>query len=401
MMILPNYTPNGGQHPETAAFAAALANQGVIAPHTGAPYSEAMLLGIGGGLGMGYILWEFKQGDLKILVLGMRNNWQYPVKFVEALAGRMNMPVQVLETGGKQRARQNVEAALAAGVPAVVWVDPAQLAYTMLPAEADGCYGHVVTVAGIDAAGHVLVDDRAAELFTVDAAEFAAARARIPSYKNRVVLFGEPGEFDLAEAVMAGLVDCAEHLHKKSDSFSLPAIRKWARLMTDTRNKKAWPVVFADRRGLYSALKSVYEGVSPGGPQGGSLRDLYAAFLNEAAPLVKLPALDEIAYHYKYIGVRWSNLGELALPTEIPALAATKELLARRQATFAALGGDGLDELRAITTELDALDAELADNFPLNDTEIADLFAAMQIELDGIYAAEQEANRLLWERVIG
>ena len=251
MMILPNYTLNGGQHPETAAFTAALANQGVIAPHTGAPYSEAMLLGIGGGLGMGYILWEFKQGDLKILVLGMRNNWQYPVKFVEALGSRMNMPVQVLETGGKQRARQNVESALAAGVPAVAWVDPAQLDYAMLPAEADGCYGHVVTVAGIDAAGHVLVDDRAAELFTVDAAEFAAARARIPSYKNRVVLFGKPGEFDLVEAVMAGLVDCAEHLHKKSDSFSLPAIRKWARLMTDTRNKKAWPVVFADRRGLY------------------------------------------------------------------------------------------------------------------------------------------------------
>ena len=150
-----------------------------------------------------------------------------------------------------------------------------------------------------------------------------------------------------------------------------------------------------------SALKSVYEGVSPGGPQGGSLRDLYAAFLTEAAPLVNMPALDEIAYHYKYIGVRWSNLGEIALPTEVATLAATKELLARRQATFAALGGDGLDELRAITTELDTLDAELADDFPLSDAEIADLFAAMQAELDGIYAAEQEANRLLRERVIG
>ena len=47
------------------------------------------------------------------------------------------------------------------------------------------------------------------------------------------------------------------------------------------------------------------------------------------------------------------------------------------------------------------LDAELGDDFPLSDAEIADLFAAMQAELDGIYAAEQEANRLLRERVIG
>ncbi len=395
-MILPDYQPYGGQHPDTAAYAAALSYQGVTAPHTGQPYSEAMLLGIGGGLGMGYILWEFKAGDRKALVLGMRNNWQYPVKFLTALAQRMAFPVEVLETGGAKRAQANLAGILEQGVPAVAWTDLALMPYMMLPPDLHGCYGHVVTTVGLDDAnGLALIDDRAATLFTVADGDFAQARGRIPSYKNRVARLGRPSEYDLEAAIKAGLADCVANLGRASDSFALPAIRKWARLMTDAEHAKGWPVVFARRRGLYDALKSVYEAVSPGGPQGGSLRDLYAEFLTEAAPIVRRPQLDEIAYHYKYINVRWSNLGELALPTEVPLLARTKELLARRQALYAALGGDGLVERRAINEELDGLDAAVAEEFPLNDREIDALFATLQEELSGIYAAEIEAHRLL------
>jgi hypothetical protein len=395
-MILPNYQPHGGQHPDTAAYAAALSYQGVTAPHTGQPYSEAMLLGIGGGLGMGYILWEFKAGDRKALVLGMRNNWQYPVKFLTALAERMQIPVDVLETGGAKRAQANLVTVLEQGVPPVVWTDLALMPYMMLPPELHGCYGHVVTAVGMDEArGATLIDDRAATLFTVDDGDFARARGRIPSYKNRVARLGRPGEYNLESAILAGLADCVANLGSASDSFALPAIRKWARLMTDAKHAKGWPVVFAGRRGLYDALKSVYEAVSPGGPQGGSLRDLYAEFLTEAAPIVHRPEFNEIAYHYKYINVRWSNLGEMALPTDVPALARTKELLARRQALYAALGGDGLDERRAINEELDGLDAAVAEEFPLNDRDVDALFAALQEELTGIYAAEVEAHRLL------
>ena len=49
-----------------------------------------------------------------------------------------------------------------------------------------------------------------------------------------------------------------EHLSDKSDSFSLPAWRKWARMTTDTRNKKGWPTVFADGRGIGSMRASIY-----------------------------------------------------------------------------------------------------------------------------------------------
>src|SRR3990172_5677944 len=55
------YRMRGGLHPETATLANVLANQGVVSGVTGEPLTEAAILGIGGGLGAGYILWEFKR----------------------------------------------------------------------------------------------------------------------------------------------------------------------------------------------------------------------------------------------------------------------------------------------------------------------------------------------------
>ena len=72
------YQLTGGVHPDTHAIAGVLANRGLLDPHSGRPLSEAMVLGVGGGLGAGYILWEFKAHDLRSLVLGFRNSWQYP-----------------------------------------------------------------------------------------------------------------------------------------------------------------------------------------------------------------------------------------------------------------------------------------------------------------------------------
>ena len=55
-MILSDYQQIGGKHPETAGYANILAYHGVVAPHTDLPFTEEMILGIGGGLGFAYIL---------------------------------------------------------------------------------------------------------------------------------------------------------------------------------------------------------------------------------------------------------------------------------------------------------------------------------------------------------
>ena len=54
--------------------------------------------------------------------------------------------------------------------------------------------------------------------------------------------------------------------------------------MTDERNAKAWPRVFADGEGLFGALSAIHETVDGQvGTSGGHLRELYATSLDAAA----------------------------------------------------------------------------------------------------------------------
>jgi len=276
MPPLPTYTHFGGRHPETAALTNTLAASGVRNPRTGQRYTEAMLLGVGGGLGAGYILWEFNEHKAKVLVLGWRANWQYPQRFMRTAWERLNVGAAERETGSRATALKELQAALDAGTPPVAWVDRAHMPYLQLPEQLKGHIGHLVAVAGLEPDGAVLVDDLAAVPFRVPAVAFADARARIGSFKNRLLL-PQPGDtaaVDLPAAIRAGLSDCADNLESKSDSFSLPTIAKWARMMTDKKNKKGWPNLFPRPRGLYGLLKSVFEGVELTGTGGGGLRGL-------------------------------------------------------------------------------------------------------------------------------
>ena len=111
-------------------------------------------------------------------------------------------------------------------------------------------------------------------------------------------------------AVEDGLRLQVEHLSEKSDSFSLPAWRKWARMTTDTRNKKGWPTVFADGRGVGSLRASIYTNAA----HGAHLRGLYADFLDEAAELLGRDALRDAAAAWREAAARWDPIVDTALP---------------------------------------------------------------------------------------
>jgi hypothetical protein len=236
-----SYRQFGGTHPETAALRNVLAARQIVAPHTGQPFSEAMIFGIGGGLGMGYILWEFQkhrgQHDAKVLVLAFQTNWQYTDRYVEGICQRLRLRFSSSTTGSPRIASQTLHQALARSDPVVAWVDGASMPYLQLPEAMRGHYAHIVAVCGTSA-DDVLVDDLAAQPFAVPADVLAEARARIPSFKNRLLLVEGAGDVDIEGAVAEGMAACAEHLSSDSESFSLAAIRKWAKLMTDKNNRK-------------------------------------------------------------------------------------------------------------------------------------------------------------------
>ena len=134
-MILENYKQFGGIHPETATYTNILASQNVVAPHTKRPYSEAMLFGIAGGIGCGYILWEFKKYDSAILVMGFQNKWNYPEQFFQNLSNRLGVQTEFKATGGKKTAGKHLDEIIENGRAAIAWIDQESLPYFHITAD--------------------------------------------------------------------------------------------------------------------------------------------------------------------------------------------------------------------------------------------------------------------------
>ncbi len=382
-LIAPRRT--GGSHDLTAAVANTLAAQDMLNPHTGQPLSEAMILGIGGGLGAGYILWEFKAYEIAIIVMGFRNRWNYAVDYLTNTCQRLSVKPHFAETTGQKTAQANLEEALAHGVPVITWVDKAHMPHQQLPAWLDGMSSHIVTVYGLDS-GCVLVDDLADDLIEVDLEPFQAGRGRVSSDKNRLLRLEPTGALDLPAAIRAGIDDCIAHLSRDSESFSLPVYQKWAKMMTHTKNKKGWPVVFKDRHGLYSTLGTVYEGIALQCGDGHALRSLYADFLGEAAAVLDHSPLQQASDHYRQAAKAWEGLANSVLASD--PLRESKRLMDQRYALYKARDWAAM---RQVNDQRQALSAEYDHAFPMDDAEVAALFETMQTHLEDIYAAETQA----------
>ena len=384
-MILDTYQVTGGVHPETACIKNILAYHDIKAPHTGQPFSESLLLGIGGGLGASYILWEMEKHSYPSLVLAFRNKSNYAVKYLQNLCNRLGATTQVYETAGKKKATAQLDQVLAAGDPAIVWVDLGGKPYYMHFLQVG-----VAVVYGIDGET-VWVDNLANKPYTLASDLLVEARAKVPSFRNRIMAVESSSQIDLRQAIEDGLQDHITYLGASSTSFALPAIRKWARMMTDSKNAKGWPTVFRGGSGLYGTLRTVYEAIVHIGTGGGGLRDLYADFLEEAALFLCNQDLKTTASLYRDLHIRWRALAHASLPDSVEVFKSTKNMVDRRAAILREQGSEGLEAITPLNDALHNLIGELNPNFPLNESETSALFSDIQSHLSGIYQAEKDA----------
>lgn len=391
------YRLRGGLHPETATLANVLANGRVVSGLTGEPLTEAAILGIGGGVGAGYILWEFKSHDAPILTLGFRNRWQYPSfqHWTAKTLDRLGIEADLHETGGATGAREALDARLDARMPVIAWVDLQSLGTWGRPEAQSGYFGLVVVVFGRDADGSYLVDDRGRHPFRISPTVMAAARGRVGSFKHRIVgLRTTPGPIPadrIRAAMRAGLEDQVRHLRSPSDSFSLPAWRKWSRMMTNDRNAKGWPRVFADGHGLFSSLAALHESVDGQvGPWGGHLRELFAASLDEAAVALDNTALSDAASAWRTVADQWEELADAAVPRDLDGAAEAVEALETLHEAVMA-GESGRSRADAAAETAWTIRERYAEFFPLPPDRIAAILEDLGDRLREIYEAEVDA----------
>jgi len=394
-----------GRHWETGSIHNALAVQGVKAPHTGKPYSEAILLGISGGIAFGYFTFEYK-GYLPHVAMLPRNTFSPFTTILE----RLGIAQDTQRTHKADIAEKNLVNTLESGLYPLVWADqfslhyndpsPADMMWSMLPVLAIETDGKSVTVA-----------DRSSQPFHPSMAELTKARGRVKEDKYRITTLDTPQPARMPAAVHKGICQTISLFTEEPprggrDNFGFAAYEKLAGLLVNTRNKQSWERFFAPGVRMFHALAGspsqpgMYHWVNTWGSSDGADRGLYADFLDEAAQILKKPDLKESSGKFRESHKLWLKFANALLPDEIPMLGESRKLIQKKHDLFVDKGESALPEIKKINVRLRELLKQSETDFPLSSANAAEFRMTLRDIVLKISAVEQQAVDLLQSAIV-
>jgi hypothetical protein len=232
--------------------------------------------------------------------------------------------------------------------------------------------------------------------------ELSKARGRVKEDRFRLITLDAPQPAKLAAAVSKGIYQCLQLFTEKPPrgsvhNFGFAAYQRLADLLENTRNKQSWERFYAPGIRLYHALAGAvgqpgaYSWIQTWGAAPGAERGLYADFLDEAADILKKPALRDPADLFRESYSLWCEFADALLPDHLPLLGESKHLIQRKHDLFIEEGDSALPEIKQINARLNEL-LELSETeFPLSREEAADFRAHLRNILLKISAVEQSA----------
>jgi hypothetical protein len=398
-------TQFNGRHWETGSIHNALALQGVKAPHTGQAYSEALLLGVSGGITFGYFTFEYK-GYLPHVALLTRNTFDPFPTVLE----RLGIAQDVQQTNKAETAEKNLKNTLESGLYPILWADQFSLPYNCLPAD-EPMWGMMPILAVETDGKSVSIADRSSQPLHLTMAELTKARGRVKEDKYRLITLDAPQPTKLAGAVHKGIWQAISLFTEKPpkgsrDNFGFAAYEKLAEMLVNTRNKHSWERFFAPGIRMYHALAGspaqpgAYHWVNTWGSSDGADRGLYADFLLEAAQILQKPSIKESAEQFRESHKLWLAFADALLPDDIPLLGESKKLIQRKHKLFIEKGDTAQSEIEQIHSRLNALLSQSEKDFPLSNVQAADLRANLRDILLRICAVERQGIDLLQNAIL-
>lgn len=396
MPVLRDYRHFSGRHYETGAVHNILAYQGRAAPHTGAPLSEALLLGVSGGIAFGYFTFEYKGYDPQVALL-TRNTFDP----LETLLNRLGIARDVLQTASAETAYENLVNVLEGGHPALVWLDKMSLPYTVVPYDERNWMTGPVVVYGVDG-DTAYVADRSAQPLTVTREALDRARGRVKKDRFRILVLDTPQMDKLSTAVHEGIWQCIRLYTEapprgRKESFGLAGLAYWAEMLTNTRNRQSWARYFPPGRRMLAALAGgpaqpgAWDWIKTWGTADGAERGVYADFLDEAAGLLGEPRLEDVAVRFREAAAVWNGLAQAMLPDTVSPLGEIRALKAHKHHLFIEQGDAALDEIREVNAQLELLRATASEAFPLDEAEAAAFREALAERVRQILTIERDA----------
>jgi hypothetical protein len=386
--LVPGYPAfGGGSHRESVLLAHLLEQAGHVAPHTGQPYSEAMVCGLAGGIGFMYALFEYR-GVPPILTIVAQH---HPDPWAPAALNRLGVGF--------------VEEHSASARPALSklyqWLDRGRAVYCtvaghLLPGQASSTAGpHPVVVAGYEGST-VWLDDQASTPTAIAEDRFVASWSAHPKGRHHRLIVGEPtGSVDLPRAIRAAIATTVSHLtgpvlgHSFDVNFGFSGLAKLSAQLRDGR-KAGWGHRFAGAGALAFALRRLYECLELQYTAPGATRALYAEFLDEAAGVLDDAALARAAVRFRESGQAFSAVAARAAEV-LDRFGPYADLVEQRM--FAQLTGCGDDaQIEELSARIEAIGPGALD---LGPAERAALFAGLADLFDTAQAAETAAVHLL------
>jgi hypothetical protein len=314
---------------------------------------------------------------------------------------RLGIAQDVRQTSKAEIAEKNLVEALEGGLFPILWADQFSLPYNGLSDHSSMWVMFPILAVAIDGR-NVLIADRSSRPLRVSMEELAKARGRVKEDRYRLISLDAPQPAKLAAAVSKGIYQCLQLFTEKpprgsANNFGFAAYQRLADLLVNTRNKQSWERFFAPGVRMYHALAGAvgqpgaYSWVQTWGSAPGAERGLYADFLDEAAEILKKPALKDAAVQFRDSYLLWCEFADALLPDMVPLLGESKRLIQSKHTLFIEQGDEALAEIKNINARLDELLAQSESEFPLTQAEAADFRAHLRDILLKINAAEQKA----------
>lgn len=383
-----------GNVPGATALRSLFTAAGVRDPRSGKPFSEPMIYGIAGGIGIGVFTFCYEKEDFASFFIAGRHLWHDNVAYFNAAFQRFGVKPKLREASSPKAAEKALRETLDEGL-CVAWVDMAGLPHRALPEKWSGGGYHIVTVYKIDG-DSALIGDLTDEPIATPLDALAKARGRIKKDKNRLLSIPSvSGPTDLAPLIRDGLRACHRGLMGEGGvknakrNFSLEAIKLWTERLGAESGRESWAQVFPRGHRLWSGLTSILQFVEYWGG-GGLGRPLFSEFLLEAADATGDARLKSLGNQYAEIGRAWTELTETALPKDVANFREARDLYARI-GELTNSGGD-VEDIRVAWSKLDELATRAKKSFPLSEVQCAALRTDLQRKVRSLFEKESAAH---------
>ncbi|MFW9831139.1 MAG: BtrH N-terminal domain-containing protein [Candidatus Thorarchaeota archaeon] len=438
-MLLENYSQFGFTEKVSGALRNILDYMEIRASHSNEPFTESLLMGIGGGLGAEYATWAFKGIDpsrsrKSRLYLRFHHSKNYikpkEESALQKIVTRIGASLTINETASENKATEFLHESLQTGKPVItqlsVWhgiysrkevnqqyhqnphfFPPLLydeyvlfLPYYNLPYP--WISSHLAIIYGIDQeANQVILTDFSNKPHTISTEQLIRSRGIMKGWKNAAYTIDFPQtKLNLLKAVKRGIHDCTESLlyQKSVVSGAHLRVEAWqamAKNASDFKGKRGWITIFNEPSQLFDTLTRLHAQIAFHNSDGGALRSSFADFLENASDILKNPALKEIAKQFSEIGIMWDELATAALPDYVPELRDTRLTALKWHNLFKVQGSSGKPQLEIIAKKIKSLRYQFCNDCPLTENELLILFEDLGSRFLEIYKTEKQALHFL------